>query len=131
MSVTLYGTCRGCGHLHAIRDNGTITFHLLAGTPGYRRRCAGVGVPPFEYTYPETAQAPTNLGLSAADKAAIVEVLCEQALADNLGDIRDAERRLWNLLGIEEPIGVHEDPWSDTKATLIAAGYRLPAHLTE
>jgi hypothetical protein len=123
-----YGTCRGCGQGHAIRTSGVITSHLADGAPtANRRQCSGVGRPPFEYTYSNTTETPG----SSADKAVIIDALCELALADNLGDVRDAERHLWGLLGIAQPLGLHETPWRNTRDTLIAAGCELPSHLTE
>jgi hypothetical protein len=35
------------------------------------------------------------------EKSVIIDVLLSQALADNLGDIRDAEDKLWKLIGID------------------------------
>jgi len=64
----------------------------------------------------------------------IVEVLCSQALADHLGDVRDAESKLWKLIGVPE---LHyTDPAWDTnsafrvaKARLELAGIPLPDYL--
>lgn len=39
--------------------------------------------------------------VNPAIREVIVEVLCSQALADHLGDVRDAERKLWELIGID------------------------------
>jgi hypothetical protein len=66
----------------------------------------------------------------------IVDVLCSQALADHLGDIRDAEEGLWSLIGVppldyEDPLypGDGDSAWRLTKARLAAAGLPLPAYL--
>lgn len=65
----------------------------------------------------------------------IIEALCSQALSDHLGDVRDAEEKLWEI------IGVPRLPWNDpiwdkeysayriTKARLNAAGLDVPAYL--
>jgi len=63
------------------------------------------------------------------EKAVIVEVLCGQALADHLGDVRDEERHLWRLLDVERPVYDHDSPWRNTRATLKQAGIPLPAYL--
>jgi hypothetical protein len=63
------------------------------------------------------------------EKAVIVDVLCGQALADHLGDVRDEELHLWRLLGIDRPVGDHNSAWRNTRATLDRAGIALPAHL--
>lgn len=65
---------------------------------------------------------------------AIVSVLCSQALADHLGDVRDAEEKLWALLGVEklpydDPAWSSTDAFGITKARLTAAGLDLPEHL--
>ena len=64
----------------------------------------------------------------------IIEVLCSQALADHLGDVRNAERKLWKLLDVPELS--YDDPAYDsdsvftvTHARLKAAGYSLPEWL--
>lgn len=64
----------------------------------------------------------------------IVAVLCGQALADNLGDIRDEERDLWKLLGIPELPGDHpsrysDSAWRHTRDRLREAREPLPEHL--
>ena len=65
----------------------------------------------------------------------IIEVLCSQALADNLGDIRDAEVDLWGLLGIEfEGIGdwdYDRSVFQNTKERLEAHGYEIPKYLQD
>lgn len=74
--------------------------------------------------------------MSDEERAVIIDVLCGQALADHLGDIRDEERHLWNLLGIPELDDDHEDrwsnsPWRHTRSRIVAAGLQLPEHLRE
>lgn len=61
----------------------------------------------------------------------IVDVLLTQALADHLGDVRDAEESLWKLLGVG-PSG-YGDAYGDgssafqiAKARLAGAGIPLP-----
>lgn len=65
------------------------------------------------------------------EKAIIVEVLCSQALSDHLGDVRDAEVKLWELLGIQRPVYDHDDAWQNTKATLNKYGIDLPDYFEE
>ncbi len=61
---------------------------------------------------------------------AIITVLCSQALADHLGDVRDAEQILWRLLGVPDLSSYDSDsPWVITRARLQQAGLPLPAHL--
>lgn len=66
----------------------------------------------------------------------LVNVLCSQALADNLGDIRDAERDLWKLLGAKE-LGLDSPAWGSqsafevTEARLAQNGMELPVHLRD
>lgn len=65
------------------------------------------------------------------EKAAIVEVLCSQALADHLGDVRDAERRLWSLIGVDRVVYDeydHSSAWGNCKATLAANNIPLPSY---
>ncbi len=68
--------------------------------------------------------------LTDDERATIIEVLCSQALADHLGDVRDAEVKLWGLLGVERRAIVrdHDTAWRNTKATLAAAGLPLPSY---
>lgn len=63
------------------------------------------------------------------EKAIIIDVLCGQALADHLGDVRDEEWKLWRLLGVDRPVLDFDSAWRNTKATLSSAGLPLPAHL--
>lgn len=68
------------------------------------------------------------------EKAVIVDVLCGQALADHLGDVRDEEERLWKLLGVpklpyDHPAWDTNSAFRITKARLAAAGLELPEHL--
>lgn len=63
------------------------------------------------------------------EKAVIIDVLCGQALADHLGDVRDEELHLWRLLGVDRPVYEHDSAWRNTRATLQRAGLPLPAHL--
>ncbi len=64
----------------------------------------------------------------------VVEVLCSQALADHLGDVRDAEEKLWRLLGID-PCERHDHPdynasaFGITAALLHEHGVPLPGYL--
>lgn len=72
--------------------------------------------------------------MSPEERAIIVDVLCGQSLADNLGDIRDEERHLWALLGVPELPDDHRHAWSDsawvlTRSRLVHAGEALPEHL--
>lgn len=67
------------------------------------------------------------------ERAIVVEVLCSQALADHLGDVRDAESKLWGLLGAAElswddPAWDTNLAWRITKARLGAAGLALPGY---
>ena len=59
----------------------------------------------------------------------IVEVLCSQALADHLGDVRDAELTLWKLIGIDSPVREEETAWRNCKRTLEESGTPLPSYL--
>lgn len=69
------------------------------------------------------------------ERDVIVEVLCSQALADHLGDVRDAESKLWKLL--DAPELDFDDPeypdtyeaWPLTRARLAKAGIALPDYL--
>lgn len=79
--------------------------------------------------------SPANVG-PALDhiRDTIVEVLCSQALADHLGDVRNAESQLWDLLGApklpsDHPAYYSDSPWQVTKARLQAAGLSLPEYL--
>lgn len=68
------------------------------------------------------------------ERAVIVEVLCSQALADHLGDVRDAEEKLWALLGVsdlsvDDP--AHDNAWLATRGRLRSAGVPLPAYLLQ
>lgn len=72
--------------------------------------------------------------MNAEERDTIIEVLCSQALADHLGDVRDAESKLWDL--IDAPALPYDDPaWSTNsafriaKARLAAAGLQLPEYL--
>lgn len=73
--------------------------------------------------------------MTEEEKAVIIEVLCSQALADHLGDVRDAEDKLWKLLGAPRlPAGDPAwdgSPYTMTKARLAAGGYQLPYYLRE
>lgn len=64
----------------------------------------------------------------------IVAVLCSQALADHLGDVRDAEDKLWGLIGVPKLPYDHaafdeDSAFSVAKARLELAGLELPEHL--
>ena len=72
--------------------------------------------------------------LSDEVRDAIIETLCGQALADHLGDVRDAERHLWAVLGApdlpsDDPAWDSDSAWRMTRARLLAAGLPLPEHL--
>lgn len=72
--------------------------------------------------------------MNEQEKAVVVEVLCGQALADHLGDVRDAEEKLWTLLDapklpIEHPAWDEDEAWPMTKARIQAAGLSLPDYL--
>jgi hypothetical protein len=89
---------------------------------------------PHLMQWPDHKHVPVEGGaVSPVDtwRAVIVEVLCSQALADDLGDVRDAEGRLWRLLGVEEPVPEHDSAWRNTRDALLAAGIPLPAHLAD
>lgn len=64
-------------------------------------------------------------------REAIVEFLCSSALADHLGDVRDAESNLWRLLGIKPnwADGDEAGPWRRAKRLLDEAGIPLPEYL--
>lgn len=69
--------------------------------------------------------------MTPEEQAVIIDVLCSQALADHLGDVRDAERDLWNLLGVPElphdhPAWNTDSAFRVTKARLQEAGLPLP-----
>lgn len=76
-------------------------------------------------------EPPTTPTLDPQVKATIVEVLCSLALAEHLGDVRDAEIELWHLLGVVRPLRSHDSAWRNTRDTLERAGIPLPTHLTE
>ncbi len=61
----------------------------------------------------------------------VVEVLCGQALADHLGDVRDEERKLWQLIGVVAPVVSHDSAWENTKDTLRQYEIPLPFHLRD
>ena len=61
----------------------------------------------------------------------IIDVLCGQALADDLGDVRDGERKLWKLLGVDKPVNEHVSAWRNTEKTLKRAGLPLPEYLRD
>lgn len=63
----------------------------------------------------------------------IIEVLCGQALADHLGDVRDAETKLWELIGApklpsDDPAWDSDSAWRLTRARLRSAGLSLPSY---
>lgn len=66
-------------------------------------------------------------------KEKIIEVLCSLALSDHLGDVRDAESGLWDLINVPKPsyddIDYDASPFQQTKARLKAAGLSLPDYL--
>lgn len=70
------------------------------------------------------------------ERATIVEVLCSLALSDHLGDVRDAEDKLFVLVGASDlnwddprhPTGDYS-AWQMTKARLRAAGIDPPSYL--
>lgn len=63
-------------------------------------------------------------------RAIIVDVLCGQALADHLGDVRDAESSLWDLLGVPRIFpNDYTSAWEVTCFRLGYAGIPLPEHL--
>lgn len=73
-------------------------------------------------------------GVSAEVRDTIIEVLCGQALADHLGDVRNTEEKLWRLLGAEPLPYMHDawekdSAWAVTRARLAEAGLPLPAYL--
>lgn len=72
--------------------------------------------------------------MSDEERATIIEVLCSQALADHLGDVRDAEDKLWTLLGVpplpyDDPAWNSDSAFSIAKARLDAANLPLPEYL--
>lgn len=70
-----------------------------------------------------------HINLAAAQM--IVDVLASQALSDHLGDVRDAERTLWSLLGVKTPVTEHEEAWPNTQATLAENDLPRPTFLKE
>jgi len=63
------------------------------------------------------------------EKNVIVEFLCGSALADHLGDVRNAEVKLWKLLGVESrDIEEADNAFDATKATLKKHGIALPKY---
>lgn len=88
--------------------------------------------PPWWPPAPPPAAPPNGRReLTDDSRAVIVDVLCGQALADHLGDVREEERKLWRLLGVDRPVLDHDSAWRNTEATLRAAGIPLPAELDE
>jgi hypothetical protein len=75
------------------------------------------------------------MGLDKKTKKVIVEVLCSQALADHLGDVRDAEESLWTLIGSTGPLDTDEfwgsSAWGQTKLRLEALEIPLPSNYLE
>ena len=70
------------------------------------------------------------------ERKIIVEVLCSQALADHLGDVRDAETKLWKLLDVpnlpdDHPAWDSDSAFQRTHARLKAAGIPLPDYLRD
>jgi len=63
------------------------------------------------------------------EKTIIVDVLCGQALADHLGDVRDAERQLWGLIGVTEICTENDSAWENTEATLKQHKIAVPSYL--
>lgn len=74
------------------------------------------------------ASAPDSLEpLPEHAQRVIAKVLCGQALADHLGDVRDEERLLWGLLGVPDlhyshPVHDTDSVFRITKARLIEGG---------
>lgn len=66
---------------------------------------------------------------------AIVDVLCSLALANHLGDVRDAESGLWALIGAPPLPPEHpawdKSAWRRTRTRLLAAGLSLPDYLAD
>ncbi len=92
------------------------------------------GQRPTPFNEPEAADHPVITDPAA--RAVIVDVLCGQALADHLGDVRDEEDHLWKLLGIPELPDDHPAFDSDsafvrTKGRLDNANEPPPSHLAE
>lgn len=83
----------------------------------------------------EAREVADSLDLLRSIDDTLIQVLCSQALADNLGDIRDAERGIWKLLGAapleEDDHEVTESAFDVTEARLIQNGMKLPAHLRD
>jgi len=68
--------------------------------------------------------------MTKEEKAIIVEVLCSQALAEHLGDIRDSERRLWGLIGVTEICVENDSAWENVEATLKQHKISPPKYLS-
>lgn len=71
-----------------------------------------------------------------AERAVVVDVLCGQALADHLGDVRDEEEHLWKLLGVAElpydhPAWNSDSAFRVTHARLRMAGIPLPEYMRD
>jgi len=74
--------------------------------------------------------------MTPEEKQFVVEILCRQAQADDLGDIRDTEKMLWNLLDVEheslddiieaEKMFGYDSALNLTRYRLLKAGYALP-----
>lgn len=67
------------------------------------------------------------------EKATIIEVLCGLALSDHLGDVRDEEVKLWELVGVPRSSIYNEedDAWTNTRRTLARNGLDLPEYLED
>lgn len=74
--------------------------------------------------------------MTDAEQAAVVKVLCSLALSDHLGDVRDAESGLWELLGVpplpyDDPAWDSDSAFTIAQARLATVGYQLPDHLRD
>lgn len=72
--------------------------------------------------------------VSDAAREKIIDALCSQALADHLGDVRDAEEALWTVLGVpplpyDHPVWGTDSAYQVAKARLRAAGLDVPEYL--
>jgi hypothetical protein len=59
----------------------------------------------------------------AEQRAAILEVLSGLALSDHLGDVRDEEKTLWALLGVDDPKRGSDSPYRNFVRTCKAYGF--------
>lgn len=61
--------------------------------------------------------------MNPVEREVIVEVLCNLAIANDFGDVRQAEVDLWKMLGVTDLKYTHgNNAWENTRDTLIENG---------